>query len=59
MHQFIEDTSLLKKTIISYCLSCRKNIERQKTEEYCFYQNVQCVIVKHQSLSKNKKLADY
>ena len=59
MRQFIEDTSLLKKTILSYCLSCRKNIERQKTEEYCFNQNVQCVIVKHQSLSKNKKLADY
>ena len=52
--------------MLLYCLKCRKNTEsknpkvgRKKTEEKCFYQNVQCVIVRNQNLSKNKKLADY
>ena len=28
-------------------------------EEQCFYENVQCVLVKNQNLSNSKKLADY
>ena len=49
-----------------YCLKCRKNTEsknpkvaRKKMEGYCFYQNVQCVIVKNGNLLKSEKLVDY
>ena len=52
--------------MLSYCLKCRRNREskdpkvvRQKTEEQCFYQNVKCVIVKNQNLSKSKKLPEF
>ena len=27
-----------------------QKLQGQKTDEYCFYQNVQCVIVKNQNL---------
>ena len=30
-----------------------------KKEEECFYQNAQCVIVKHRNFLKHKKLGDY
>ena len=49
------------KTILSYCLKYRKNTESKnpniaKTKKgRCFHQNVQCVAVKFQNLSKNKK----
>ena len=50
----------------SHCLKCRKNTEsknpkvpRTKREGICFYQNMQCVIVKNENLSKNKNLVDY
>ena len=36
-----------------------QTLQEQKTEQYRFYQNVQCVIVKNQNLLKSKKLADY
>ena len=49
--------------MLSYCLKCRKNTEskkwglqKQKKENQCFFQNVQCVAVKHQDLLKSKKL---
>ena len=52
--------------MLSYFLKCSKNTEsenpkvaRTKTEELCFNQNVQCVIVKNQNLSKSKKLSGY
>ena len=39
--------------MLSYCLNCRKNTESKnpkvvstKTEEWCFYRNVQCMTVK-------------
>ena len=52
--------------MLSHCLKCRKNAESEslivvktkKKEEECFHQNVCCVNVKNQDLSKNKKLAD-
>ena len=57
--------------MLSYCLKCRKNTESKnygvvKTKngrillwmEECFYQNVRCVAVKNQNLSKSNKLAD-
>ena len=49
-----------------YCLKCIKNTEKkkktfqgQKTEELCFYQNVQCVIAKDRTLLKSKNLLNY
>ena len=49
-----------------YHLNCGKNTDsknlkavRKKIEEQCFYQNVQCVIVKYSGLLKSKKLVDY
>ena len=36
-----------------------QNFLGQKAKEYCFYQNVQCVVVKNQYLSNSKKLEDY
>ena len=52
--------------MLSYCLKCKKiqkvkiqNLEGTKTEEQCFYQNVQYVILKNQNLSNSKKLVDY
>ena len=49
--------------MISFCLKCRRNIQsknpraaKAKNENQCFYQNVQCMIVKNHDLSKNKKL---
>ena len=52
--------------MLLYCLKCRKNdesknskVEAEKTRKQCFYQNVQCVIIKIQNLSKSKKLVDY
>ena len=54
------------KRMLSHCLKCRKmqkvqiqKLQRPKTEEQCFYENAQCVIVENQELSKSKKLADY
>ena len=52
--------------MLSSCLKCRKNTEsknskfsRSKTEEECFYQNLQRAIITYRSLSKSKKLVDY
>ena len=36
-----------------------QKLQRQKAEEQCFFQNVQCVTVKNQNLSKCKTLVDY
>ena len=36
-----------------------QGLQRQVTEEQCFNQNVHCVIVKNQDLSKNKKQVGY
>ena len=36
-----------------------QNLQKEKAEERCFYQNVQCVIVKNQNLPNSKKLVDY
>ena len=36
-----------------------KSCKDKKQKNNGFYQNVQCVILKNQNLSKNKKLADY
>ena len=52
--------------MLCYSLNCKK-IQKVKTREFqsqikenqCFYQNVQCVEVKTQDFSKNKKLIDY
>ena len=33
-------------------------MRRHKIEEHCFYQGVQCVIVRNQNLSKSKKLLE-
>ena len=51
--------------MLSNCLKCRKNTEsknpkvaRTKNGKICFYQNVQCVIVKNQNLSNSRKLED-
>ena len=54
--------------MLSHCLKCRKHAEserpivvktkKKKKEEECYLQNVFCVNVKNQDLSKNKKLAD-
>ena len=48
-----------------YCLKCRKNTESKnpkvsetKREELCFYQNVQCMIVKNRNLLKSETLED-
>ena len=45
--------------MLLYCLKYRKNTESknakfvsQKTKEWCFHQNVQCLAVKNQHLSK-------
>ena len=52
--------------MLSYCLKWRKKTESKKPrvakkndENQCFYQNLQCVIVKKRDLTKNKKLVDY
>ena len=52
--------------MLSYCLKCKKKTEsknlwlqKQKNENQCFCQNVQCVAVKNQDLLKSKKLVDY
>ena len=52
--------------MLSYCLKCRKNKESKNPKlakttilSIMFYQNVQCVIVKNQILSKSKNLMDY
>ena len=47
--------------MVYYSLKCRKNTESKhpkvvKTKnEWCFYKNVQCVIVKNWNLWKSKK----
>ena len=51
--------------MLSYFLEGTKNTESKKPKvvrgkmEECFFQNVQCVIVKNRKLLKNKKLKDY
>ena len=47
------------------CLKYRKNTKsknpkdvRTKNGKICFYQNVQCVIVKNQNLTNSRKLVD-
>ena len=53
---------LFIKTMLSYCMKYRKNTEKpeaskdKKKENQCFYQNVQCVVVKNWDLSVNKLL---
>ena len=54
--------------MLSHCLKCRKHAEsespivvktkKKRKEEESYLQNVFCVNVKNQDLSKNKKLAD-
>ena len=51
--------------MLSYCLKCKEiqkvkilKLQGLKTEE-CFYQNMQCVIVKNQNVLKKKNLKDY
>ena len=54
------------KTMISYCLQCKK-IQKAQLQEFqklviikqCYYQNVLYVVVKNQDLSKNKKQMDH
>ena len=36
-----------------------QKLQGQKMEEYFFYKNVQCAIVKSQNLSNSKKLVVY
>ena len=45
-----------------YCFKCKKKLENKnpkventKTEEYCFYQTVQSVVVKNRDLLRSKK----
>ena len=52
--------------MLSYCLKFTKNtgsknprVAKTKNENQCFYQNLQCVIVKNLDLLRNKKLVDY
>ena len=52
--------------MLPYCLKCRKNtkskylrVVKTNKENQCFWQNVQCVIVKNRDLLKSKKLLDY
>ena len=47
-------------------MKCRQNIKSKNTEvvkkkngKKCFYQTVQCVIVKNWNFLNNKKLEDY
>ena len=54
------------KTMLSYCLKCRKNTKskipkaaRTKNGRIMLYQNMQFVIVKNRKLLKSKKLEDY
>ena len=54
------------KTMLSYCLKCRKNTKRKipkaartKKGRIMLYQNMQFVIVKNRNLLKSKKLEDY
>ena len=54
------------KTMLSYCLKCRKNTKskipkaaRTKNGRIMLYQNMQFVIVKNRNLLKSKKLEDY
>ena len=58
----IKDFSLLIKQGCLIVWSAEKNTEsnnpkviKTKTEEWCFYQNVKCVTVKNEILSKSKK----
>ena len=50
--------------MLSYCLKCRKNTEK-KIQKVVWTKNgnitllSKCVIVKNQTLLKNKKLVDY
>ena len=46
--------------MLLYCLNCRKNTESKnpkvvstKTEEWCFYRNVQCMTVKFKEQGAN------
>ena len=52
--------------MLPYCLKFRKmkeskiqKLQEKKLEEECFYQNVQCVIVKYQKFVNSMKLGDY
>ena len=54
------------KTMLSYCLKCRKNTKsknpkagRTKNGRIMLYQIMQFVIVKNRNLLKSKKLEDY
>ena len=66
MQKLIEGFSLFIKECYRIVWSVEKiqkvkieKLQGQKTEEQCFNQNVQCVIVKNQTLLKNKKLVNY
>ena len=49
--------------MLSYCLKCIEKLQKvkiqkfqgQKTEQYCFHQNLQCVIVKKLKFLKQKE----
>ena len=52
--------------MLLYCFKYRKNtksknpkVTKTKTEEWCFYQNVQCLIEKKQNLSNSKTPQGY
>ena len=54
------------KTMLSYCLKCRKNTEsknpkvvKTKNGRIMLLSNLQCVIVKNSNLLKSKKLNNY
>ena len=66
VNQFSEDFSLFIKQCYRLVWNAEKihkvkiqKLSRQKTEEWCFYQNMKCAAVKNKNLSKSKKLADY
>ena len=66
LQKFLEDFSLFIKTMLPYCLKCRKNTEIKnpqvpstKSIRIIFYQNVQFGIVKNQHLLNSKKPVDY
>ena len=54
------------KTMLSYCLKCKKGtkskkpkvVKRKKTEEWSLHQTVPLTALKNQDLLKSKKLVD-
>ena len=66
INQVYQRFYFIYKTILSYCLKCKKNTEskdpkvaRTRNGRIILLLNVQCGIVKNQNLSKSKKLVNY